>query len=195
MNGPQGNYGRFIPTALWLSDLVIVNLLFLVVTITQPELAAMSKIRTLWVLVNTAYLPILIWLRPKKMQLRAFVLETVITNAFLVVAFHALVFIALLTFLNINMPLSAIVEYYALMIIAIPLWWAVTRHWLKVMRRKGYNFLRVVIVGAGPTAKRLIESIKTNDGFGLKIIGIFSDQPNEDFPYKITGICLIWRIL
>jgi len=189
MNGPQGKYGKFIPTALWLSDLVIVNLLFLLVAITHPEVAAMSKIRTVWVLVTTAYFPVLIWLRPQKMQLRAFVLETVVSNSIFVVACHALVFIALLTFLSIDLPLSAIVEYYIMMIIAIPLWWALTRHMLKRMRRRGYNYLRVVVVGAGSTAQRLIESIKTNDGFGLNIIGIFSDQPNPGFPYEITG-CL-----
>lgn len=187
MNGPQGKFGKFIASALWLSDLVIVNLLFLAVVLTHPEVAAIPKIRTVWALVTTAYLPALIWLPVQKMQLRAFVLETVVSKAFVIVVCHALVFIALLFFLYIDLPISAVVEYYIMMLIAIPLWWGVTRHTLKILRRRGYNYLRVVVVGAGPTARRLIESIQTNDGFGLNIIGIFSDQPTADFPYEITG--------
>ncbi len=180
-------YGNFVASALWLSDLVIVNLLFLAVVLTHPGLAAMPEIRTVWVLVTTAYLPALIWLHTRKMHLRAIVLETEVSKSLFMVMLHALVFIVLLFFLNIDLPLSAIVGYYIMMLVAIPLWWGVTRHILKRMRRRGYNFLRVVVVGAGPTAGRLIESIKSNEGYGLKITGIFSDQPDPGFPYGITG--------
>ncbi len=187
MNDPQGKYGKFIPTMLWLSDMVIVNLLFFVVLLSHPEAMHSSSSRLLWVLVNTANLPTLFWITPQKIQLRAFYMEFVISRAVTAVVIHALVFITLLTFLNVSVPLSALLQFYGMMLLAVPLWWIFTRHLLKVLRRRGYNFLRVVVVGGGPTAQRLIEEIKSNAGFGLNIVGIFSDQPHSEFPYKITG--------
>lgn len=187
MNEPQGKYGKFIPTIFRLSDLVIVNILFFIVFLSHPDVMHMNSIRLLWVLVNTAYLPSLFWIAPQKMQTRAFYMEFVITRSFTAVVIHALVFIALLTFLNVSLPVSALLQFYGMMLVVEPVWWITTRHLLKVMRRKGYNFLRVVVVGAGPTARRLIEEIKSNAGFGLNIVGIFSDQPHSEFPYAVTG--------
>lgn len=187
MNEPQGKYGKFIPTAFWLSDMVIVNLLFAIVVLSHPGLVDIQGIRTTWVLVNTAYLPMLLWFSPHHTMTRAFVMERVIAKAVTGVIIHALVFIALLTFLSISLPVSALLQFYGMMLVIIPLWWVFTRHMLKILRRKGYNFLRVVVVGAGPTARRLIEEIRSNAGFGLKIMGIFSDSPYEEFPYAITG--------
>ncbi len=187
MSEPKGTYGRFIPTALWLSDLAVVNLLFAFTICLCPEVAQSPRIRTLWVLVSAAYLPILIWLRPKPMQYRAISFNNVVSHALTVVVAHALVFIALILFTQITIPLRALGIFYGLMLVAIPFWWALTRHIIKVMRRRGYNFLRVIVVGSGPTARRLIEEIKSNAGFGLKIVGIFCDNPSPDFKYRVTG--------
>lgn len=187
MNDPQGKYGKFIPTMLWLADLVVVNILFLIVVLIHPDVAHSKSLRLLWVLVTMAYLPMLIWVTPQKMQTRTFVAEHIVSRSIVVVVIHALVFIVLLSFLKIAFPLTALLQFYGMMLIAIPVWSVFSRHLLKVLRKKGYNFLRVVVVGAGPTSRRLIEEMKSNAGFGLNIVGVFSDQPHSEFPYKITG--------
>ena len=47
---------------------------------------------------------------------------------------------------------------------------------LKRYRRSGYNFTRVVIVGTGPTAMRLVQAMKQDPGFGYCILGCFDDN-------------------
>ena len=187
MSEPKGTYGRFIPSALWLSDLVVVNLLFWLTIVLCPEVAHITRIRTVWLLVSAAYLPILIWLRPRPMQYRAISFDITVSHALTVVMAHALTFIASLTFIGIYVPIRALLIFYGLMLVAIPFWWVLTRHIIKVMRSRGYNFLRVIVVGTGPTASRLVEEIKSNAGFGFKIVGIFSDHPSPDFKWPVTG--------
>lgn len=187
MNGTQGTYGRFIPALLKLSDLLIVNLLFLIVEIINPSIAELDAIRQIWILLTASYLPILIWTGPQQNSRRSYEWDVLIGKALKVVAAHAIIFVSLLLFLDIQVPAVALAEYYGMLVVATPLWWILSRHILKTLRRKGYNFVRVVVVGAGPTAHRLIEEIRSNAGFGLQIAGIFSDQPHAEFPYPVTG--------
>lgn len=187
MNDPQGKFGKFVPAALKVADVAIANLLFFIVTLTHPEIRELANIRTVWVMVTAAYLPMLLISGPEQNQRRSYDWGVLIGNAVKVVAAHAIIFISVLAFLNIFLPATALLEFYALMVVVTPLWWILTRHVLKTLRRKGFNYVQVVVVGAGPTAHRLIEEIKSNAGFGLKIAGIFSDQPHPEFPYEVTG--------
>lgn len=56
---------------------------------------------------------------------------------------------------------------------------------LKQYRKKGFNYRRVVIVGAGELAQQLIQILNGNAHFGYKIIGVFSDNNPDNF--EING--------
>ncbi len=183
----KGSFGKHLAGLFSVSDLVLVNILFGITCLLSPEIDHAQRIRTLWVLVNTSYLPVMIWMRGKTHQLRVVLMDHVVKHAFIVVGVHALFFFTLMTFVEIRLPLRGFLIFYALMAVAVPLWWIISRRIIKALRRHGYNFLRVAIVGTGPTAIRLLEELKSDAGFGYKVVGFFSDNPTPDFHGNLLG--------
>lgn len=167
-----------------MTDLVIVNSLFALSTLVC---GGVPDDKMLWVLVNTSYLPVMLWLNGKPDMHRTLLMDHVVRNSCGMVAIHALFFCALSLFLNADLPLRTYAVYYGMMFIAIPLWWVASRSIVKLIRRRGYNFLRVAIVGTGPTATRLFNEMQSDAGFGYKVLGFFSDEPAKGLNGPLLG--------
>lgn len=181
-------YGKYLTAIFSLSDLALVNLLFAITLAIYPDVAHLSKIRDLWVVVNTSYIPVLFWVSRKPHQQRVLLMDHVIRSAFGVVGIHALFFFLLVAFLKIDdVPLETYLVFYGMMTVVIPLWWMISRLIIKWLRSKGYNFARVAIVGTGSTAMRLYEELESDAGFGYKVLGFFSDKPDPGFHGKLLG--------
>lgn len=180
----RGRFGKYLPGLFTLADLVIVNGLF---AVTLLLCGPLPSVKTLWVLVNTSYLPVMLWLKGNADIHRQVLMDHVVCHSCGIVATHALVFCTLSLFLNVGMPLRAYAVYYGMMLVALPLWWVASRSIVKSLRRRGYNFLRVVIVGTGPTATRLYEELQSDAGFGYKVLGFFSDEPAPGFSGNLLG--------
>ncbi len=184
MDNRRGRFGKYLPLLFSVADLAIVNSLFaLTILICGP----LPNVKLLWVLVNTSYLPVMLWLRGKADMHRAVLMDHVVRNSCAMVAIHALFFCALSLFVKADLPLRTYAVYYGMMLIAIPLWWIASRSIVKSLRRRGYNFLRVAIVGTGPTATRLFEELQSDAGFGYKVLGFFSDGPAPGFTGNLLG--------
>lgn len=60
------------------------------------------------------------------------------------------------------------------------------------LRRIGYNFRRLLIVGTGPRAERFVKMLKAHPEWGLRIIGLIDDEPakigEEFFGIKVIGV-------
>lgn len=180
-------YGKYLTSLFSISDLVLVNLLFACTLLLFPDINDSDSKRTLWVLVNASYLPVMLWQTGKPHQQRVLLMEQVVRSAFAVVGIHALFFLSLLAFLHIDVPLRVLLAFYAFMAVGIPLWWILSRRIIKQIRKRGYNFIRVAIVGTGPTAMRLLQELQSDAGFGYRVLGFFSDDPEPDFKDKLLG--------
>lgn len=182
------SFGKYLSSIFSAADLVVVNVLFAVTVMLCPNIADSPRLRTLWVLVNTSYLPVMWWMGRQKHHLRVLLMDHVARCAFIMIGLHALFFFSLLAFLEIDdVPVSDFLVFYGLMVAVVPLWWIVSRMIIKYMRRRGYNFTRVAIVGTGTTAKRLFGSLQSDDGFGYKVLGFFDDDPAPGFNGKLLG--------
>lgn len=178
----RGRYGRYINNLLTLSDFVVVNAIFLLVVVLNPD-AWHNHVRLVGVLVNVAYLPAAWFLRDIR-NVRTIHMDYVILNAIKGVGVHALFFFSLLFFLQVaKASWKAYVEFYAGCLVALPVWWIVSRMILKQFRRHGRNFTRVAIVGTGPTARRLCEEMRSDSGFGYRVMGFIDHAPDADFPW------------
>lgn len=183
-------YGPYVRPILTVSDLILVNILFGITLLLNPAIAAgMGKgVRVLWLLINVSYMPVLMWFSGEKHSLRAITMERVMLDALKAVGIHALFFLSLLTFLNINaIPLTAFVSFYGSMMVVMSLWSILTRRAIKMYRRRGYNYTRCVIIGTGDTAMRLAEELSVDIGFGYKIVGFFDYDKPEGFTGKYLG--------
>jgi len=62
---------------------------------------------------------------------------------------------------------------------------------VRIMRKKGYNYRNLLIVGTGARAKKLISRIENHNEWGFRIIGMVDKDPNrkgqEIDGYKVLG--------
>ncbi len=182
----RGRYGRFLSGILSCFDLILVNALFGVICLLHPEVIQADS-RLKWVMVTVCYLPVMIRLSASRSQ-RSTHIDRIVTGALQAVGIHALFFVSLLSFLNADdFPVSYYVEYYAMMLVALPLTWTATRMALKHMRNLGWNYTRVVIVGTNPTARRLYRALTNDSGYGYRVLGFFDKYPAEGFDGVYAG--------
>ena len=78
-------------------------------------------------------------------------------------------------------PLSRVflVSLWPLQIVSLISLRFIFREFLKYIRRQGYNFRQVLIVGRNDRAARLVKQIEGSPEFGVRILG-FIDAANGD---------------
>ncbi len=182
----RGRYGRYIHTLLTIIDFVVVNVVFTAVCMLNPEITE-THIKIKWLLVNISYFPVVFWFSHVREQ-RAIHIDQVVSCALQTVGIHALFFLSLLTFLDINdMTASVLLEFYCTLGILFPACWTFSRLLLKHYRKRGGNFSRVVIVGTNLTALRLFEAMLSDSGYGYRILGFFGDRRPAGFMGRYLG--------
>lgn len=177
-----GRYGKYVSNLLAFSDFVLANAIFLCVVLCNAEAWPGDK-KLVWVLFNVAYIPA-VWANRETRNRRTVHMDRVVLAAFFSVAIFTLVFFSLLFFLDINTPSwSVYVELFIGIVIALTLWWTGSRMLLKNYRRRGGNYLRVLIVGTGPTARRLYKEMNNDPSYGFRVMGFVDFGYAADFPY------------
>lgn len=179
-------YGHYVQPILVMLDFLLINVLFILTCIICPEVR-LEHTRTIWLLVNFSYLPSIFWLS-KMRSLRALHLDRVVFGSLQTVGLHALFFMSMLAFLNIDhIPTVAFIVFYGMSLVVLPLSWVISRRVLKYFRSKGRNFTRAVIVGTNATARRLEEEMMSDSGYGYSLLGFFDDSRSEKFSGKYLG--------
>lgn len=182
----RGRYGRYIHTLLTIIDFMAVNVVFAAICMLNPEITEVH-IKLKWLLVNISYFPVVFWFAHVREQ-RAIHMDQVVSCALQTVGIHALFFLSLLTFLDINdLTAGVLLEFYCALGILFPLCWTASRMVLKHYRKHGGNFSRVVIVGTNLTAIRLFEAMLSDSGYGYRILGFFGDSCPDKFIGKYLG--------
>jgi putative colanic acid biosynthesis UDP-glucose lipid carrier transferase len=183
----RGQYGRYIPGILTLTDYVLLNILFILTYWLCEDLAALPKVREVWLLANVAYIPIVLWQHYKDYNRRAIVMDLTVIHALRAVGVHALFFASMMEFLNCGVSAKTYSCFYGMMLVLLPTWWMIDRLVLKAYRRRGRNFLRVVIVGTNENAVRLYEEMQSDAGFGYRVYGFFDKFKRPGFSLNYLG--------
>jgi len=105
--------------------------------------------------------------------------DKVIQRSLLLVALHSIIFTACLFFLTMEkdtLPLYFVVYLYLFLFVLFTAWRVLAREILKLYRRRGYNYKRVVIVGAGKNGMELFSEMKKEMAYGYNIYGFFDDN-------------------
>lgn len=93
---------------------------------------------------------------------------------------HALTIVAFIVVLKLyNVSRLHLGITYALSIPLFVIWRLLIVQYLKKIRRKGYNYRRVIVVGAGPVGVDVMENLVSNDAHGYKFLGFFDDDPEK----------------
>ncbi|MEC7863495.1 MAG: undecaprenyl-phosphate glucose phosphotransferase, partial [Bacteroidota bacterium] len=103
-------------------------------------------------------------------------LDRILFNLFKAFAFNTLILSAILFSLKASEFSREHLYYTYLMLFGLIIFWRyLAVQLIKLYRRSGFNYSRVVIIGGGEVAKQLNNYFNSDDVLGVKLMGIFSD--------------------
>ena len=175
--------GRYLRPALLAVDCLIFNLFFWVTLQIYPDFSAEGiPMGMMWLFVNLSLIPVIIFAGQYRNQVdRAILMDRVLFICLVAIGVHALFFLSLISlFDEPGFDTSFYLTYYGMLIVVETLWSLLSRWLIKAYRRKGYNYLRVVIVGTNSTSRRLYEEMLVDPGYGYRVLAFFDNNPRED---------------
>jgi putative colanic acid biosynthesis UDP-glucose lipid carrier transferase len=181
MNKDKNGYGFLIKWLVIAGDLVVLNLLFFYVyakTHTYEIENFHAKLRIIVLLLNFCYI-FAIYFVPVKIYKPVMFTDKVVQRSASVIAMHLIIFITCLFFLELEIdaiPTRFIIYYYVFLFVVFAIWRVVAREALKLYRRRGRNYKRVIIVGAGKNGMNLYAEMKKEMAYGYNIYGFFDDN-------------------
>ena len=177
----NSGYGFLIKWLIILGDLLLINLLFYLMyrwlKIYDMEYFTI-KWRVVYLLINFSYF-FAVYFVPVRIYQPVMFTDKVIQRSFSLVILHAILFTACLFFLGQEtyiFPLYFIIYYYLILLVVFTVWRVFARESLKIYRRKGHNYRRVIIVGAGKNGMNLLAEMKKEMAYGYNIYGFFDDN-------------------
>ncbi|MBQ3576471.1 MAG: sugar transferase, partial [Coprobacter sp.] len=91
-----------------------------------------------------------------------------------------LIFLSLSMFFNIEVGTKVQLFYFVSFFLFLNSWWFAANKIIRYYRKRGYNFKRVVIVGARQTGQILHKELQSNAGYGYKFLGFFDSVKPEE---------------
>lgn len=172
-------HGYLIQWLIGIGDMVVLNLMFLLVYHELDSFytkAIDNNLREVLLLLNFCYFFSLYFV-PIQFHRSIVYLDKIVQRAFSVISLLIFLFATCLIFLNVGDVLATfLVVYYVSTIVVFSCWRVFVRMLLKFYRRKGYNFKRVVIVGAGKNGMELYRAMRDDISSGFNILGFFDDN-------------------
>lgn len=178
---------KYLPIIMLISNFLLINLSFLLVLYIYPILNRPPWIREFWLFINLSYIVPAYLYHRINISIRSLPLDRAYVNALKQVALFALTFMMLTQIVHADISLKIYATLIGIVALALPLWTILSARILKLYRSHGRNYARVVIIGANPTAARLINEMRSDAGFGYNIIGCFSADCPDGFPCKHLG--------
>ena len=172
-------HGYLIQWLIGIGDMVVLNLMFLLVYHELDSFYAKAidnNLREVLLLLNFCYFFSLYFV-PIQLHRSIVYLDKIVQRAFSVISLLIFLFATCLIFLNVGDVLATfLVVYYVSTIVVFSCWRVFVRMLLKFYRRKGYNFKRVVIVGAGKNGMELYRAMRDDISSEFNILGFFDDN-------------------
>lgn len=138
-----------------------------------------------WCLAFIAWIPAGLRLMHRS-RYRALKMERTASDAVNATGCHALVFIALMYLTaTVGPDWQTLCVFYAVSLVMLPTARTVARTLLKIVRSKGRNYSKVVIVGMNDTALRLCDQLCADPGFGYKVLAFFNETPCASAPANL----------
>ncbi len=174
--------GPFISFGVKVGDFVLLNLLLIAVYFIFKNYFSTDvayNVKAIWIVTNLCY-AVSVSIFGVKLVDRVVGVEKIVKNAFYIVLLHYILVnscFALLNIIGVSRWVSLI--FSALMCLLLIGWRVSMRLILKTYRKKGGNFINVVIIGTGEVAKQLYEEMKGDVSSGFKVLGFFDNNKDS----------------
>ncbi|MBC8298516.1 MAG: undecaprenyl-phosphate glucose phosphotransferase [Pelagibacterales bacterium] len=134
-----------------------------------------DKYRFLIIIYNAVWILVALMLQLYELkQLKR--LDQILFNLFKAFAFNILILTAILFSLKASEFSREHLYYTYLLLFGLIMFWRyLAIQFIKLYRKSGYNYSRVVIIGGGEVAQQLNNYFNSDNVLGVKLMGIFSD--------------------
>lgn len=170
-------YGHLIKWLFSIVDIFVLNMSYLAAVLLHGAEMEQS-LRVTALAINFSFL-IVIFFNIKIHDRRVIYADHVAISSLKSSTMHALLFLSIVIFLELSLPIKGIILFYFIFSISLMLWWLLSRRILKMYRNHGYNYRRIVVVGNGFAMRRFIEEVSGDQGYGYHIEGIFGNNKEE----------------
>ncbi|MDR0732997.1 MAG: undecaprenyl-phosphate glucose phosphotransferase [Dysgonamonadaceae bacterium] len=180
MSKDKRGYGFLIKWLVILGDLIVLNVIFFAVykwTGMDNADDFNAKLRFIILLLNFSYL-FSVYFIPVNIYKPVLFTDKVAQRALSLITMHLIIFIVSLFFLKMEtdaLP-RLIIYYYLLLFLVFTVWRVIAREALKLYRKTGRNYKRVIIVGAEKNGMNLYTELKKEVTYGYHIHGFFDDN-------------------
>lgn len=169
-------YGHLISKIITLGDFVCLNVAFLFLLFLFPEMLPNAESRKLvCLLLNLSYLPVAFFFRYVH-NMRIVYVDRLLLIASESVFFGFLIFLACMACVKVDLDSIGLLFLFLFFFCFLNLWWLASNRILRYIRRRGYNFKRVIIVGAGSAGLSLYKELQSDAGYGLRFMGFFDQS-------------------
>ena len=170
-------YSRYFWFIHFIGDIFFINLAFVFMYMLKFETIDFSdKYRFLIIIYNAVYTLVALMLQLYDLkQLKR--LDRILFNLFKTFVFNVLILSAILFSLKASEFSREHLYYTYLMLFGFIVFWRYAAiQLIKLYRKSGFNYSRVVVVGGGEVAKQLNKYFNSDDVLGVRLMGIFSDS-------------------
>tara|TARA_B100000900_G_scaffold53214_1_gene39433 strand:+ start:16754 stop:18139 length:1386 start_codon:yes stop_codon:yes gene_type:complete len=169
-------YSKYFWFIHFIGDVFFINIAFVVMYYFKFDSVDFSdKYRFLIIIYNAIW--ILVCLMLKLYQIKQLKrLDRILFNLFKSFVFNAMIMSAVLFSLKASeFSREHLYATYLMLLILIIFWRFIAIQSIKLYRKSGYNYSKIVIVGGGEVAKQLHNYFNSDDVLGVKLMGVFSD--------------------
>ena len=169
-------YSKYFWIIHLIGDIFFVNSSFLLTYFIKFDTLLFSdQYRFLIIIFNTVWVLVVLILKLYELK-RITRIDKILYNLFKAFAFNAFIISAILFSLKAShFSREHLYATYILLFILIICWRFFMIYLIRIYRRSGYNYSKVVIIGGGGVAKQLYNYFNSDDILGVKLYAIFSD--------------------
>ena len=169
-------YSRYFWFIHFIGDVFFINIAFLLVYVLKFDSISFSdKYRFLIIIYNAVWILVALMLQLYQLnQLKR--LDRILFNLFKAFFFNVLILAAILFSLKASYFSREHLLYTYLMLFGLIVFWRyLAIQLIKLYRKSGFNYSRVVIIGGGEVAQQLNNYFNSDDVLGVKLMGVFAD--------------------
>lgn len=169
-------FGKYLRAMLVAGDFLVLNFAYFITLLIVGQHAEAFNSKWIWLMVNMAFVPSEL-IFSSTHNLRIQYIDRVIIKACKSSILTLCVLTALLYLMDVfEMQIWVLALFYGIYLLSLSLWWLISRIILKKIRRVGFNYRRVVIVGSGMTARMVCDELRSDAGYGYRMMGFFSPE-------------------
>ena len=176
-------YSKYFWFIHFIGDILFINIAFILMYYLKFDSIDFSdKYRFLLIIFNANWILVAFMLKLYELN-RIMRLDKVLFNLFKAFGFNVLIITAVLFSLKQSeFSREHLYATYLMLFALILCWRYLSIKLIKLYRKSGYNYSRVVIVGGGEVAQQLNYYFNSDDVLGVRLLGVFSDS---DFSFEI----------